>query len=127
MIKEAKEESNDIMKKAEKIEERIIEREEKIEKKFDEITTKQEDLILQEDSLKEKKQELSAKLGELENKLSELSRLTEEEAKELFLSQIRTKYEKDALSIIEKHRKNVEDRKKEIAKEIVIKSIQQYA
>ncbi|NDK08520.1 ribonuclease Y [Candidatus Gracilibacteria bacterium] len=127
MLKEAKEESNDIIKKAEKIEERIIEREEKIEKKLDEITTKQEDLIVQEDSLKEKKQELSLKLGELENKLSELSKLTEAEAKELFLSQIRSKYEKDALSLIEKHRKNVEDRKKEIAKEIVIKSIQQYA
>lgn len=127
MLKEAKEESIDIIKKAEKIEERIIEREEKIEKKLDEITTKQEDLIVQEDSLKEKKQELSLKLGELENKLSELSKLTEAEAKELFLSQIRWKYEKDALSLIEKHRKNVEDRKKEIAKEIVIKSIQQYA
>lgn len=127
MLKEAKEESNDIIKKAEKIEERIIEREEKIEKKLDEITTKQEDLIVQEDSLKEKKQELSLKLWELENKLSELSKLTEAEAKELFLSQIRSKYEKDALSLIEKHRKNVEDRKKEIAKEIVIKSIQQYA
>ncbi len=127
MLKEAKEESNDIIKKAEKIEERIIEREEKIEKKFDEITTKQEDLIIQEDTLKEKKLTLNSKIEELENKLSELSKLSEEEAKELFLSQIRWKYEKDALGLIEKHKKNVEDRKKEIAKEIIIKSIQQYA
>jgi hypothetical protein len=77
--------------------------------------------------LKEKKQDLNAKIGELENKLSELSKLSEEEAKELFLSQIKLKYEKDALSLVEKHKKNVEERKKEIAKEIVIKSIQQYA
>ncbi|MFA5917324.1 MAG: ribonuclease Y [Candidatus Gracilibacteria bacterium] len=127
ILKEAKEESLDIIKKAEKIEERIIEREEKIEKKLDEISKKQEDLIIQEDTLKEKKQDLSAKIGELENKLSELSKLSEEEAKELFLSQIKIKYEKDALSLIDKHKKNVEERKKEIAKEIVIKSIQQYA
>jgi hypothetical protein len=43
------------------------------------------------------------------------------------LSQIKVKYEKEALSLIDKHKKNVEERKKEIAKEIVIKSIQQYA
>ena len=127
LLKEAKDESLDIIKKAEKIEERIIEREEKIEKRLDEIWKKQEDLIIQEDTLKEKKQDLNAKIGELENKLSDLSKLSEEEAKELFLSQIKVKYEKEALSLIDKHKKNVEERKKEIAKEIVIKSIQQYA
>jgi hypothetical protein len=29
--------------------------------------------------------------------------------------------------LIDKHKKNIEERKKEVAKEIVIKSIQQYA
>lgn len=127
LLKEAKDESNEIMKKAEKIEERIIEREEKIEIKLDEISKKQENLIIQEDSLKEAKQVLATKTEELSNKLSELSKLSEEEARDLFLSQIRWKYEKDALGLIEKHRKSTEIRKKEIAKEIVIKSIQQYA
>lgn len=127
MVKEAKEESNEILKKSEKIEERILEREEKIENKLEEISQKQEDLIAQEDALKQDKQTLNEKMDELENKLWELSKLSEEEAKELFLSQIKVKYEKDALSLIEKHKKTVEERKKDIAKEIVIKSIQQYA
>lgn len=127
MIKEAKEESNDIIKKAEKTEERAIEKESKIDNKIDELTKKQEDLNIQEKDLKEKDLDLESKLYELENKLSEISKLTEEEAKDLFLSQIKTKYEQDALWQIDKHKKYVEEKKKEIAKDIIVKSIQQYA
>ncbi len=127
MLKQAREESYEITKKAEKIEERILERETKIESKLDEISKKQEDLLKQEDSLKETKQKLNTKIEELDWKLWEIAKLTEKEARELFLTQIWEKYENDALSLIDKHKKKVEERKKEIAKEIVIKSIQQYA
>lgn len=127
MLKQARDESYEITKKAEKIEERILERETKIETKLDEISKKQEDLLKQEESLKESKIKLNEKIEELDWKLWEIAKLTEKEARELFLSQIWEKYENDALSLIEKHKKKVEERKKEIAKEIVIKSIQQYA
>gem|GEM_PF-919271 len=109
------------------MEERIIEREEKISNKLEEISKKQENLIQQEEVLKEKRNALNSKILELDNKLSEISNLSEDEAKELFLSQIRVKYEKSALSLIDKHKKQTEEKKKEIAKEIIIKSIQQYA
>nr|MDD3720171.1 ribonuclease Y [Candidatus Gracilibacteria bacterium] len=127
ILKLAREESYDMTKKAEKIEERILEREVKIETKLDEISKKQEDLLKQEDSLKESKKVLNSKIDELDGKLSEIAKLSEKEARELFLSQIGEKYENDALGLIDKHKKKVEERKKEIAKEIVIKSIQQYA
>ncbi|MDD3302605.1 MAG: ribonuclease Y [Candidatus Gracilibacteria bacterium] len=127
IIKEAKHESNELIKKAEKMEERIIEREEKISNKLEEISKKQENLIKQEEVLKDKRNALDSKILELDNKLSEISNLSEDEAKELFLSQIRVKYEKSALSLIDKHKKQTEEKKKEIAKEIIIKSIQQYA
>ncbi len=127
MLKQARDESYEITKKAEKIEERILERETKIEQKLDEISNKQSDLFTKEEEIKEEKSKYLAKLDELDGKLSELAKLSEKDARELFLNQIWEKYEWDALWLIEKHKKKVEERKKEIAKEIVIKSIQQYA
>ena len=127
ILKEAREEADNIIKKAEKVEEKILEREEKIEEKLDLLDQKREDLIQKEEDLRNKLEDVRQKEQELDNKLSELSKLSEEEAKELFLDQIKEKYEKDGIELIKKYKKKIEDRKKEEAREIILKSIQQYA
>jgi len=127
IIKEAKKESYDIVTKAEKLEEKILEREEKIERKLNDIEDKQEKILNRTEELKEEKIKLLEKKEELDWKLSELSKLTEDEAKELFLKQISEKYENDWLALIQKHKNTIEENKKEIAREILIKSMQQYA
>ncbi|MDD2871641.1 MAG: ribonuclease Y [Candidatus Gracilibacteria bacterium] len=127
ILEEAKKESLDIIQKSEKIEERILEREEKIESKLEIIEEKQEKIIQREEELRERKEELEAKKIELEGKLSEMAKLTEEEAKNLFLNDIKEKFEKDGISVLTKYKKKIEDDKKEIAKDIILKSIQQYA
>jgi len=127
ILESAKKESIEIIKKSEKIEERIIEREEKIESKLEMIQEKQEKIIQREDELREKKEELEFKREELEGKLSEMAKLTEEEAKNLFLNEMKEKFEKDWISVLTKYKKKIEDDKKEIAKDIILKSIQQYA
>ena len=127
VIREARKEAENIIKKSEKIEERIIEREEKLEEKLDLLDKKREDLITQEDNLKIELDNLKQKEIELDWKLSEIAKLTEQEAKELFLKQIEEKYETEALDIIKKYKKKLEDRKKDEAREIILKSIQQYA
>ena len=53
--------------------------------------------------------------------------MTEDEAKELFLKQIKDKFSGDGVEVITKYKKKIEDDKKEIAKDIILKSIQQYA
>jgi len=53
--------------------------------------------------------------------------LTEQEAKELYMTQVSEKYDADAKGLIEKHKKKIEKQKTEIAREILLKSIQQYA
>jgi ribonuclease Y len=126
-IKEARKEAELIIKKSEKIEERIIEREEKLEEKLDLLDKKREDLITQEDNLKIEIDNLKQKEIELDGKLSEIAKLTQEEAKELFLKQIEEQYGDEALDIIKKYKKKLEDRKKDEAREIILKSIQQYA
>lgn len=127
ILKSARKQADDLMQKAEKVEERIIEREEKIEQKLDEIEKKREDLKLDEEALSVEKDRFKEKVSELDWKLSELAKLSEAEAKVLFLKQVEEKYESDALDIVNKFKKRLEERKKEEAREILLRSIQQYA
>jgi len=127
ILKEARKEANEIIKKSEKIEERILEREEKIEKKLEQLEEKQENLLQKESEIVEIKEKLKEKEAELDWKLSEIAKLSEEEAKEIFLKEIKNKYSDDWMLLVEKHKKNIEDKKQEVAREIILKSIQQYA
>jgi flagellar biosynthesis/type III secretory pathway protein FliH len=83
--------------------------------------------LKKEDALKAKESEIDNVRQELDNKLSELSKLSVEEAKALFLEQVSSKYQNDALTQIEKYKKSIDERKNDIAREIILKSIQQYA
>jgi ribonuclease Y len=127
LVKQAKKESNDILQKTEKIEERILDREEKIEKKLEQIEEKYDHIAQREDELKQDRQNVDDIRRELDGKLQELSQLTVQEARDLFLDEIRQKYENDGLDLIKKYKKKTEDSKKEVAREIILKSIQQYA
>ena len=127
LLESARKESLEIIRKTEKIEERIIEREEKIENKLELIEGKQDKIVAREDQLREDKEKLDEKKHELEWKLSEMAQLTHDEARELFLKEIKEKFESDWIDVITKYKKKIEDDKKEIAKDIILKSIQQYA
>lgn len=127
LIETSKKESLDIISKAEKIEERILEKEEKIESKLEILEEKQEKIQQKEDYLKEKEEKIDDLKIELEWKLAEIAKLSENDARELFLKKISEKYEEDWKLLIIKHKKKIEDNKKEIARDIILKSIQQYA
>ena len=127
LLRTAKNEAHQITEKAERAEERITQREEKIQKKFEEIAQKQEDALKHEEALNLQKQEFDKKVQELDGKLSEISKLTEQEAKDLFIKQLETKYEWEGKTVIEKYKKRTEERREEEAREIILKSIQQYA
>lgn len=126
-LNSAKSESNELLKKAEKLEERLLDKEEKLEKKLEEIDKKQNFILEKEQEVEESKKKLLEKTAELAWKLSEISKLSEEQAKELFLKQVSAKYSDEGMSLIENARKRIEERKIEMAREILIKSIQQYA
>ena len=127
LLTDARHESNSILKKTEKIEERILEREEKIEKKLEQIEEKYDHMAQREDDLKHEKEKLEDTRRELDGKLQEIANLTEKEARELFMKEIKHKYQDDAIEAIKKYKKKTEDTKKEAAREIILKSIQQYA
>lgn len=126
-IESAKKESYEILAKAEKIEQRAIEKEWKLDAKMESFEARQEKLTEKENFLKNKEEKIDEVKTELEWKLSEIAKLSEKEARELFLKEIEEKYEEDWKILIAKHKKRIEDNKKEVARDIIIKSIQQYA
>jgi ribonuclease Y len=131
IIDESKKSSEELLNNAKKealsLMDKVLLREEKIEERYEKISEKQDNLIKEEEELNKIRQTLFKEEEKLSLKISEISKLTEEEAKEIFLKDISLKYEKDALFIIEKHKKSVEKRKQEEAREVILKSIQQYA
>lgn len=127
IISKSEKESSEIMKKAEKAEERILEKEEKVDKKLENLEQKQENFIKKEEELAKQKEKIEKTQIELDWKIAEISKLTEQEAKEIFLKEIEQKYEQDWKNLIVKYKKKIEDNKKEEAREIILKAIQQYA
>lgn len=127
LLEKSKKESLEIIKKAEKTESRILEKEEKIDKKLENLEHKQENISKKEEDLVRQKEELEKTQLELDWKIQELSKLSEQEAREIFLKEISEKFEKDWKDLVVKHKKKIEDNKKEEAREIILKAIQQYA
>jgi len=138
ILKEAKHESHSLMKKNEKIEQKLLDREDKIEMRMGEVEKKKEEYELKEDELqnekeelklstKQKRDELDKKQLDLDGKLWEISKLSEEDAKKLFIEDIKKRYEKDGVTAIERYKKELEKNKKEEAREIILRAIQQYA
>jgi ribonucrease Y len=128
--REIEESKNDLKSRRDSItesEERLIEKEKRLDTKFEEIDSKRVWLIEKERTLEEKMQKADDKSRELEGKLEEMAKLSQEEAKTLLLEYTEERYEKDILTLIEKKKKELKSREVDAAREILIKSIQQYA
>ena len=127
LLKDAKKESHALMQKNEKIEEKLLDREDRLEQKIEDIGKKKEDIKALEEGLEVEKIELQKKQEELDGKIGEIAKLSEKEAKEIFINQIKKRYDKDGVTAIERYKKELEKNKKEEAREIILRSIQQYA
>ena len=126
-IEEEKIEIREKTKKAEEIEAKIIQKEERMEQKLEEVDKKQTLLREKEDELEKTRTNMEETKKELHGKLSEIAKLSMEEAKELLLKNTEEMYEKDIMGVIEKKKVELRVREKELSREILIKSIQQYS
>lgn len=128
--KEIEDARNDVRDRKQSLieqENRISEKEAKIDKKYEELEEKRNDLLKKEETFRLKNEEIDKKSQEIESRLENIARLSQSEAKELLMKYTEERYEKDILSLIEKKKKELKSREAEITKEILIKSIQQYA
>jgi ribonucrease Y len=126
-IEEAKNDLRDRKEQVVQSEERLLEKEKRIDTKSEEIDTKKEVLGQKEKELEGKLEEADKKSRELEGKLEEMAKLSQEEAKDMLMKYTEERYEKDILWLLEKKKKELKSREAENAREIIIKSIQQYA
>lgn len=126
-IEEARNDLRERKKSAEEQESRIMEKEQKIDKKYEELEWKRVDLQSKEQSLEHRRTELDKKYIEVEARLETVAKMSQEDAKELLLKYTEDRYEKDILSLIEKKKKDLKAREADITREVLIKSIQQYA
>ena len=111
----------------EELETRILQKETKIDEKEENLEKRYQDVCQKELDLDITKKNLEETQQTLKDQLSNIAKLSEEEAKELLLTQTETKYEKDILGVIEKKKGEIKLKEKELSQEILIKSMQQYA
>ncbi len=127
---EAEETKNDLKERKDQIiqsEERLIEKEKRIDQKSEEIDGKKEILSGKEKELEGKLEDADKKSRQLEGKLEEMAKLSQEDAKDMLMKYTEERYEKDILWLLEKKKKELKSREADVAREIIIKSIQQYA
>jgi ribonuclease Y len=108
-------------------EQRLMEKEQRVDKKYEELELKRNDLQKKEDALEQKTGEIDKKYTEIETRLETIAKLSGEEAKALLLQYTEERYEKDILSLMDKKKKELHSRERELSREILIKAIQQYS
>ena len=106
---------------------RVREREEQVHELETRLADSHVQIENQKKALWEKELLCENLRSNLTHELSRVSGLDESTAREFLLSQTQEKIAKDLLGLYEKKRKDTEIRSAEISKEILIKSIQQYA
>lgn len=126
-IEESRNEVRERKKTVSEQEKRLEEKEEKIDKKYEELDGKIMQLIEKEKKHETEKQKLEEMRNSLSKKLEEIARLNQEEARMELMKITEEKYENDLLKVMEKKRKDYKNRSMELAREILISSIQQYA
>lgn len=114
-------------KRLEDTEVKIAEKEDRLEQKISELDKKYTALQQKGTELEREREQNEVIRKELQGKLSEMAGLTSEQAKEYLFKETETIYEKDFLGLIEKKKGELRAREKELSKEILIKSIQQYS
>ncbi len=127
LLEEERTEIRERKQQAVEQEQKITQKEERLDKKYEEVEAKKNELFEKEWTLQKEVERVEKKQSEVSNRLEEISKLSQSDAKELLLKYTEERYEKDILSLIEKKKKEYKIKERDMAREILIKSIQQYA
>lgn len=109
------------------LEQKLRERETKLDKKLEEIDQRLSQIQEDRMRLQEKEQNIEHEKISLQSKIEAIAHLSSDEARWLLFQEVEEKYEQDILKLLEKKQKDLLAREKEISKEILIKSLQNYA
>lgn len=126
-LAEEKKEIKDEKTLVEELERKLSERNDRAEKKLEELEKRQDELRLARESFLTKEMEIEAQKDSLRTELSRIAGLSSEEARDTLMKRTEERYEKDILALIEKKKLSLRSREKDIARETLLKSMQQYA
>lgn len=109
------------------LEQKLRERETKLDEKLEEIDQRLSQMQEDRMKLQEREQSIEHEKIHLASRLEKIAHLSSEEAKTILFQEIEDKYEQDIIKLLEKKQKDLQAREKEMSKEILIKSLQNYA
>ena len=126
-LEEQKEELRARKQEIAQTEQKLSEKDTRLEQKLEDIEKRQNALRDKTEQIEKKEREIDEAKASVESRLESIARLSQEEAREMLMKYTEERYEKDLLAVMEKKRKDFQLREKEIAREVLIKSIQQYS
>ena len=127
-------ESNETRNELKDIERRLGKREDNLDRTLDVLDTKEKQLSTHADELNARQQKLTEREGELDGiieeqrqRLMQVASLSEAEAREILLEQLRGELQHEAAEIIQREVSKAEDEAREQSRKITIQAIQRYA
>jgi ribonuclease Y len=105
---------------AKALEDRLIRREENLDRK-------EENLDRTKEKIEKEKIEIENMKKEAQNKLNEIANLTEEEARQIIMNEVKEKYEVDIAQKFKEIKENYEEDAKKYSKWVITTAIQRYA
>ncbi len=124
IIKEAKEEAREKEEKLKATEDRLIKKESLLDQRQVDIDKEVENIKVKVAEIKEIREKTEKIEAEKNTELMNIAKMSEEEAKTSLLDSMEKKYETDLLERMRKLQENGEDKLNNIAKEILVTSIQ---
>ncbi len=106
---------------------KLEEKAERVSAREQELLSQDKELARRERQIEEQESYLSSRIEEQERKLQEISGLTCEEARELFMAEVRNKSLHEAARMVRQIESEAKDQADRKAKEIICNAIQRYA
>ncbi len=124
---EVENEARDRRREVEKSERRILQKEENVERKLENIEKREDGLTKKERSMNEKHQRIDEYIAKQMEELERISGFTQEEAKQILLSEVEKDIRKDASAMIVQIESEAKEEADKRAREIVTMAIQRCA
>lgn len=124
---EVENEVRDRRREVEKSERRILQKEENVERKLENIEKREDGLAKKERSMNEKHQRIDEYIAKQMEELERISGFTQEEAKQILLSEVEKDIRKDASAMIVQIESEAKEEADKRAREIVTMAIQRCA
>ncbi|MDP1689102.1 MAG: ribonuclease Y [bacterium] len=127
ILAQSKNDERDVRNKLEKLEERIINKEEDLNKRINNLEGEQKKLGIEAERIKKAEHEIEELKNRAVTELAKVAKLSESEAREKIISEIREKYRIELAELMQKLEKEKADNLEKKGLDIITTAVQRYA